>query len=55
MFAGRLCPAHEGVEAVARVINAVDGWLARTVDARQVHTVALNEHNYVQLVSSLSW
>jgi hypothetical protein len=39
------------VNAAGETVNTVSGELARTVDSSQVQTLALNERNYVQLVS----
>ena len=39
------------VTATGEAINTVSGELARTVDSHNVQTLALNERNYVQLVS----
>ncbi|HTC93909.1 MAG TPA: carboxypeptidase regulatory-like domain-containing protein [Terriglobales bacterium] len=39
------------VNAAGEAVNTVSGELARTVDSSQVQTLALNERNYVQLVS----
>ncbi len=39
------------VTATGETVNTVSGELARTVDSRQVQNLALNERNYVQLVS----
>ncbi|HTD21378.1 MAG TPA: carboxypeptidase regulatory-like domain-containing protein [Terriglobales bacterium] len=39
------------VTATGETVNTVSGELARTVDSLQVRTLALNERNYVQLVS----
>jgi len=39
------------VTASGETVNTVSGELARTVDSQQVQNLALNERNYVQLVS----
>src|SRR5579859_1567213 len=39
------------VNATGETVNTVSGEITRTVDSQQVQTVALNERNYVQLVS----
>src|SRR5713101_3382232 len=39
------------VTATGETVNTVSGELARTVDSRQVQNLALNQRNYVQLVS----
>ncbi|HTC94176.1 MAG TPA: carboxypeptidase regulatory-like domain-containing protein [Terriglobales bacterium] len=39
------------VSATGETVNTVSGELARNVDAKQVQSLALNQRNYVQLVS----
>src|SRR6266852_2130420 len=39
------------VTAVGETVNTVSGELARTIDSQQVQNLALNQRNYVQLVS----
>ena len=39
------------VEAVGETVNTTSGEISTTVDAKQVQDLALNERNYVQLVS----
>src|SRR5215831_1958052 len=39
------------VTAVAETVNTISGEISRTIDSKEVQDMALNERNYVQLVS----
>jgi len=45
--------AAENIEvtAVAETVNTISGEISRTIDSKQVQDMALNERNYVQLIS----
>lgn len=42
------------VTALGETVNTISGEISRTIDAQQVQDTALNERNYVQLISLIS-